>query len=268
VIGAVLLVAAGGGVAFFKLGGGGGGDKAKSAEARQAIDRWFDSQSIPPAPEECRAKDAATLTALAKAVGQLGEGGDAAAAITILKSDQAPSAERLALLARAQLQQSATSEAATSARAALEACPRYALAQHLVGNAAQKSGDLALAETSYKQALAIAEYGPSRFNLGMLQIKKKTFDDAVETFGRLVQRNPDYPNAYVMRAQADSMTNHWSDALTDAQHATEHEPRNADAWLMLGNARKKNGKSDWRAAFCKAKELGSSSPEAASNCGE
>ena len=98
-------------------------------------------------------------------------------------------------------------------------------------------------------------YDAPRFNLGLLQLRQNDVT-AVETFTELLRRRPDYPNAYLARAQAYALKGNNDAALADLDEAVRRQPTSAEAWASLGELRERAHKGDANAAYCRAKELG------------
>jgi serine/threonine protein kinase len=225
------------------------GDAAKRKELDDLLAR-----TEPLAPENCRANDSATVTRLLDAARALGDA-DHAKALKILGDSPGTSSEAWALLSRAQL----AVDAEKAQLAALEStrlCPGYAVAYNLSGNALQKLGNTKPAENAYQLALTAAPmYDAPRFNLGLLRLRQNDAT-AVAMFTELLRRRPDYPNAYLARAQAYALADNNDAALADLDEAVRRQPTSAEAWATLGELRERMHKADANAAYCRAKELG------------
>jgi tetratricopeptide (TPR) repeat protein len=180
--------------------------------------------------------------------------GDAFNARAALAGAPATSAEALALRARAELPDDAR-QALASAEAAAKLCPEYAVAHNLAGNALQKLGKIDDAEEAYGRALGeVPAYEAPRFNLGLSQLRRKD-KGAVWTFTELVKRRPDYPNVYLVRAQAYLQQGKKDEALADLEEATRRQPQSGEAWAALGQLREHMNRPDSNAAYCEAKKL-------------
>jgi serine/threonine protein kinase len=223
------------------------------AAKRKELDELL-AKTEPLAPENCRAKDAATVTRLLDAARALGDD-QREKALQILGSSPGASSEAWALLSRAQL----ATNAGSAQRAALEAtrlCEGYAVAYNLSGNALQKLGNAKAAENAYLLALTAAPmYDAPRFNLGLLQLRENDAT-AVATFTELLRRRPEYPNAHLARAQAYVLRGNNDAALADLDEAVRRQPTSAEAWATLGELRERMHKNDANAAYCRAKQLG------------
>jgi tetratricopeptide (TPR) repeat protein len=186
---------------------------------------------------------------------------DDAERVRILQAASADSAERAALLARAQLAGS-PSDALASAKQAVALCKDYAYAYNLQGNADQKLQKLDDAELAYNHAVEAApSYAAPRFNLGVLQLRRNDAKAAIDQFSAIINYNPDHPNVFLMRASARLKAGHKEQALDDLEEATRHAPT-AAVWLMLGDTREKQHRGDPQEAYCKAAELGSAEAKA------
>ena len=132
------------------------------------------------------------------------------------------------------------------------------------GNALQKLGKLDDASDAYARALQFAaDYAAPRFNLGVIQLRRKD-PAAIATFTEILRRSPDDPDALESRAQAYVHANRLTEAADDLEHALAKKPDDGRAWLLLGGLRAKLKQPDAKAAFCKAAELGVR--EAAARC--
>jgi len=197
------------------------------ANGRKELDELL-AKTEPLAPDSCRAKDAPTVARLLDAARALGDN-QREKALQILGEHPAASGEAWALLSRAQLATDAE-KAQVSAQEALRLCPGYAVAYNLSGNALQKLGNAKPAESAYVLALtAEPMYDAPRFNLGLLQLRQNDVT-AVETFTELLRRRPDYPNAYLARAQAHALKGNNDAALADLDEAVRRQPTSAEAW--------------------------------------
>jgi len=103
----------------------------------------------------------------------------------------------------------------------------------------KKLGNVKPAENAYVLALTAAPmYDAPRFNLGLLQLRQNDVT-ALETFTELLRRRPDYPNAYLARAQAYAMKGDNDAALADLDEAVRRQPTSAEAWASLGELRER-----------------------------
>src|SRR5262249_58457287 len=107
---------------------------------------------------------------------------------------------RLVAQARDQLKTDGNAALAT-AEQALKLCPELGDAHNVRGNALQKLGRIDEAESAYLRALSVNPAADApRFNLGLLQLRRKDASAAVTTFTELLRRHPDNAEAYVARA--------------------------------------------------------------------
>ena len=272
------LVAAGGGIAYFAFAriltddptttapgpvSPPRRDTAAAAASRRAELDDVLASAEPLAPDGCRAHDPATVTRLIDAARALARDGGADQALAILGDAAGASSEAWALRSRAQLATSADNAEASAAEA-VRLCPGYAVAHNLSGNALQKLGQVQPAEDAYVRALSLApSYDAPRFNLGLLQLRRKDAT-AIATFTELLRRRPDHPNAHLARAQAYVMQGRNAEALADLEEAVRRQPGSAEAWATLGELREHVKQGDFKAAYCRAAELGSA--PAAARC--
>jgi tetratricopeptide (TPR) repeat protein len=209
---------------------------------KRELDALLEHAGEPLAPESCRVTDAATLKRLEEAARALYPKGDSFGALAALGDAPGDHAEEWALRARAQLPNDAA-RALISAQEAARLCPTYAVAHNLAGNALQKMGKLDQAEEAYERALwEVPAYDPPRFNLGLVQLRRKD-PSAVWTFTELVKRRPDYPNVYLVRAQAYLLKGDRQAAIADLEEAVRRNPDSAEAKAALEQM-KKAGKKD------------------------
>jgi tetratricopeptide (TPR) repeat protein len=232
-----------------------GPDARPTAEVtrRKELDELL-AKTEPLAPASCRVNDEPTVTRLIEAARALGDT-QREKALQILGEHPGSSSEAWALLSRAQLASDAE-KAQVSASEALRLCPGYAAAYNLSGNALQKLGNVKPAESAYVLALTAAPmYDAPRFNLGLLQVRQNDAA-AVDTFTELLRRRPDYPDAYLARAQAYALKGNNDAALADLDEAVRRQPTSSEAWAALGELRERAHKGDASAAYCRAKQLG------------
>src|SRR5204862_3750066 len=69
---------------------------------------------------------------------------------------------------------------------------------------------------------------------GLAWYGKKELTRACDDFGGAIKSDPNHPNAYFNRANANSDLEKWPEALADVDEAVRITPRNADAWLLRG----------------------------------
>lgn len=230
----------------------------------------FIAADEPPAPIPCQTREAETLRLLCRAAALLRT--DAHAALTLLEEAGAPaglkeSSEYWALLSRARLSAGQPPAAAlAAAQSALGLCQSFALAHNLAGNAEQKAGNLEDAAAAYRKALVAApDYQAPRLNIGILALRRKDTAAAITALDDLIRRKPDSPGALLLRGQAHLTAGHLLQAVSDLERVTSKQGDNAAAWLLLGTAHAQSGReAASRAAFCRAKALGST--EAMSRC--
>jgi tetratricopeptide (TPR) repeat protein len=173
--------------------------------------------------------------------------------------DAPESTEYWSLLSRARLVTDDSEGALDAANKAVDRCPGSALAHNLVGNAQQKARQFDAATVEYKKAIELQpDYLAPRFNLGVLAMRGGDWAAAVQAFDWVLQKNSLHPSAHLARGRAHLMLGNVQQSLDDLEQATLRHPEQADAWLLLGQARAKAGSPKTaREAWCKAKSLGS-----------
>ncbi|HEX6242796.1 MAG TPA: tetratricopeptide repeat protein, partial [Polyangiales bacterium] len=158
----------------------------------------------------------------------------------------------LLLAAASQRIASNAAEAADSARKAVDKCPGWAAALNLLGNALQASGKLDEAADAYQRALhEVPDYDAARFNLGVLQLRRKD-PAAIETFSKVLEQKPSYPDVYKSRAQAYLFQKRYAEGLADLEQQLKSDPQDGTVWLMVGQLREQLKQKGARDAYCEA----------------
>ena len=238
--------------------------------ARLDLESRLGRMGEPPPPAECATRDLHTAGRISSALDALDPRGggvtDPRAAIALLSEGEPRAAERWAVLARAHFIAGDDAAALEAARKAVALCPGDAAAHNTLGKAAQRSGRTGDAEASFRRAIALREdYLPPRFNLGLLQLKRRDAASAIATLSDVIRRAPDHPRAFLVRGQAQLLAGDTANALADLEEAVQRDPKDADAWLLLGHVRAQRGEAEEAtAAFCRASELGAAA--AAARC--
>jgi Flp pilus assembly protein TadD len=210
----------------------------------------------------CQTKDEGTLSLLSDALSAMrpaaGTQPDPEKAIALLAGADIGSAERWVMLARAQFLAGDDAGVVDSAHRALDLCPEYAAAHNLVGKAMQRTGRLDEAEAAFRRALASdKEFLAPKFNLALLCLKKGDADSAITILTTLIERSPDTPHAFLVRAQAHLMAKDFARAEVDLREAARRSPEEVDAWRLLGQVLARKGeKAEAHKALCRAKALG------------
>ena len=265
IAGAVVLL--GGGLVAAKLATSKRHADDASTSARARLEALMIADGDPLPPVDCRAKDPVLIDRLARAAALL-QGSTVGKArpqdrdaLTALESgaDGAASTEYWSLLSRARLVVENSDGALEAANKAVDRCAGSALAHNLVGNAQQKARNFDAAKASYEKAIAIApDYLAPRFNLGLLALRANDAAGAVAAFDAVLEKDPLHGSAHLARGRAHLMRGDVQAALDDLEQATLRHPEQADAWLLLGQARAKAGSPKTaNEAWCKAKQLGS-----------
>jgi tetratricopeptide (TPR) repeat protein len=235
---------------------------------RSAIESRLALAGEIPTPAGCAVSDPYALRRLFKAARlmQPEQGAaDPAAAVALLADADPNAAETWAMVARGHLTAAANASALEAAQRATALCPAYASAHYLAGKAAHRLGRLDLAETEYRQSLSQHDdFVVPRFNLALVQLKRGDASAAVATMTEVIARRPD-AQAFLVRGQARLDNGDAPGASSDLTQAIQRDPRNGDAWLLLGSVRARQGAhEEASAAFCRAKALGVAA--AAPNC--
>lgn len=145
-------------------------------------------------------------------------------------------------------------EAMTFLRQALEITPENLSALINYGVLLQRAGRVNEALEQYSRAAALAPQATQpRSNLGMIHYLKGDAAKARESWGSAIERG----SAYVIdRAGLLLLDDKLSEALKSLEALTQTSPENADAWLMLGDARRGAGNEDGaRAAYTQAAQI-------------
>jgi serine/threonine-protein kinase len=240
------------------LHGAGGKPERPVAGDGEAVARLLAAEGEPPWPAACQ-PDSASVRSMASAARALGPDADDGArreGLAALRRlpDDVPA--RWLIEARATLATDPDAAGRAAERAAA-LCPSSALARHLRGNALQKRQQLAAAEDAYREAAKLAPgFAPSRFNLGLCQLRRGAAVEALATLDPLTREHPDLPNLFLVRAEAHRRLGDTTAALAALEEQAKRHPESAEGWYQLGRARaarKLKGAAD---ASCKAAELG------------
>ncbi|MCC6620008.1 MAG: protein kinase [Deltaproteobacteria bacterium] len=162
-------------------------------------------------------------------------------------------------LARATLRVVQTpGEALAPAMKAVALCDAWALTHHVLGNVYQARQELAKAKQSYLRARDRApDFIAPLFNAVLIELAEKRPKEAAMLLDDILRRKPELASARLLRGQAYLMAGDPIAAVVDLEAATTHAPRDATAWMLLGQARQKTGELESsKVAYCKAKELG------------
>jgi Flp pilus assembly protein TadD len=238
------------------MAGRGGGDTTSapgSARGRRAAAaRLLAADGEPPWPAACGGGAEPSADAVADAVAA-GAPSDRLAALRKLPEDLPA---RWLVEARLLLPGDAAGAARAAAQAAI-LCPAAAVAHHLHGGALQKLGERQRAAAAYEQALAAAPtYAAPRFNLGLVRLQAGDAEGARAALDALAASQPDFPNLFLVRAEAHRRLGAPARALGDLEEQTRRHPDAADGWFQLGRARAARHLPGSDEALCRAKDLG------------
>jgi tRNA A-37 threonylcarbamoyl transferase component Bud32 len=262
---AAIILSTGAAVSWHLRPGRGAEDTAQLLRA--SLDRSFGAAREPLAPESCRTRDRAALSAVHGAARMLDGGAPRGARSQDLEAQRrleaVPAAahepEYWYLLGRARLFAGAppatVSDAATRA---LAGCAGFAAAHNLAGTAAFVAGRTAEALDHYHQAAALDDnYVTPRVNEGLVLLRLGRVPDAVTGLDHVLARTPDHADARLARGQAHLMAGAVDQAIADLEASVRSVPDQATAHLVLGEAYAlRKQPADAQAAFCRAKALG------------
>jgi tetratricopeptide (TPR) repeat protein len=232
------------------------------SSTRATVNRQLQEWGEAPPLAACQTKAEGTISLLADALVAMrpaaGTQADPKKAIAILAKADIGSAERWVMLARAQFLDGDDAGVVNSAQRGLDLCPEYAAAHNLLGKAMQRTGKLVEAEAAFRRALASdKEFVAPKFNLALLFLKKGDAGSAITILSSLIERSPDTPNAFLVRAQARLLAKDFAGAEADLREAARRNPEEADAWHLLGQVLTRKGdKAEAHKALCRAKLLG------------
>ena len=101
---------------------------------------------------------------------------------------------------------------------------------------------MAKAEKAFLAALAEdSELAEVRFNLALLRLRQKRYEDARQELGRVVESRPNMAGAWFYLGLAKALTGHSGEAVADYRRALEIDPSHTRAYLELGRALEKTG---------------------------
>jgi tetratricopeptide (TPR) repeat protein len=131
------------------------------------------------------------------------------------------------------------------------------VARNLEGNALQKLQQLEPAQATYGEAMRLApRYIAPRFNLGLLDLRAGRAPQALAAFDQIARATPDYPNIFLVRAEAHRRAHDDVAALADLEEQVRRHPDSADGWFHLGQALAERDRERSNSALCRAGTLG------------
>jgi tetratricopeptide (TPR) repeat protein len=157
--------------------------------------------------------------------------------------DQRPAGSNAALVAARRLYESGRFvEAERFCEQYLRKAPRDALALYLLGMAAIGTGRLALAETSFAEALAQRPTEPAFHNgMALLRGAQQRFAEALTNHDRALAFAPDDLAALLGRAQALVELDELAEAERSLHRASILAPRSPEIWQNLAAVRAERG---------------------------
>ncbi|MEW6030332.1 MAG: tetratricopeptide repeat protein [Chloroflexota bacterium] len=154
-----------------------------------------------------------------------------------------------------------------------QAYPDYTLFLYRLALAARLQGDRAAEQDALTRWLSLEEHAPSHYRLGLLLISSDTgralselmaaarldpaFDPAIQTLRttlNLASLETDESRRLVVLARGLGLVNEWELAVDLLERAVQSDPRNAEAWAWLGEARDQLGE-DGLAELERARDL-------------
>ncbi len=110
------------------------------------------------------------------------------------------------------------------------------------GAEAMRTGNAAEAETSYKQATAVApSFAPAWLDLGLAQLKEGKLVDATGSIRRALTLDPSVHGARLFLGIAEYQTQHVDAAVTDLEQAQHEDPDNVQVLMWLGIVEMESG---------------------------
>jgi tetratricopeptide (TPR) repeat protein len=169
--------------------------------------------------------------------------------------EQGTAAAIALVIARQALERDAA-VAAQHAATAVAKCPAWAAALNIQGNALSAQNKLDEASEAYARALReVPDYDAARFNLGVLQLRRKDAA-AIDTFSELLKQKPSYPDVHKSRAQAYLFAKRYREGLSDLEQALKEDPDDGTVWLMVGQLRAQLHQKGADQAYCEAAKRG------------
>lgn len=169
--------------------------------------------------------------------------------------------ERWTASARLRLAGGDVAGARADAAHGVAVCPTDALAHHLLGSAAMKSGDTEQAAAQWQEAVALnPTFAAPLFNLALNALAHRDPAAAIQFLDQAIAQDAGAPNMHLLRGRAKLAAADRPGAAADLTEAVRRAPEDPDAWKWLGLALKGADEAASQQAFCRARELGSTDP--------
>ncbi len=155
----------------------------------------------------------------------------------------------------------ARGDALPLATAAVAACPAWAVAHVVLGQAHHAAKDWTAARSAFTKAAELApRWGLPVFDLALVDLASGQPEGARTKLDGLLQLAPTWPDAHLLRAQAGLVLRDFEGARRDAEAATKARPDRPEAWYLLGESQRalagEGVEGAGKDAYCKAKALG------------
>jgi eukaryotic-like serine/threonine-protein kinase len=189
--------------------------------------------------------------------------GTPATSLSTLETVAPACVERWTASARLRLAAGDAAGASADAARAVAVCPADALAHHLLGSAAMKSGQTEQAVAHWREAVALnPSFAAPLFNLALNALAHRDSAAAIRLLDQVIAQDAGAPNAHLLRGRAKLAASDGTGAVADLTEAVRRAPEDADAWKWLGLALKVKGGDEAASlqAFCRARDLGSTDP--------
>ncbi|MFZ1086360.1 MAG: tetratricopeptide repeat protein [Terracidiphilus sp.] len=129
-------------------------------------------------------------------------------------------------------------DAVIALQGAVNNAPKDAFIQFWLGKAALAKGDPSLAEKSFQQAAQLNPRGvDAQEELARMASQRGDINLLSDVAEKTIAANPRFPGGYIWRAAVDLSRKSEDKAEADLKTAMDVAPRNAQAYLMLGEIR-------------------------------
>ena len=142
--------------------------------------------------------------------------------------------ERWTASARLRLAGGDVAGARADAAHGVAVCPTDALAHHLLGSAAMKSGDTEQAAAQWREAVALSPtFAAPLFNLALNALAHRDPMAAIQFLDEAIAQDAGAPNVHLLRGRAKLAAGDRAGAAADLTEAVRRAPEDADAWKWL-----------------------------------